>query len=362
MSGRILSSDRPEDVTVEDAERVIAAARQYLSDARVSQSYLAKLIGMSPASLSMFLEHRAGDWQSIALELDAALAERAHRTPAAAPVVRTRVVKQILGVAGAILERPAIGMVHGGAGIGKTTALEHLRSEIPGCLYFVAATAQARPKGMLMAIAEAMGRYCAAREMAVVYTNVCREMERYRYRLFMIDEAHRYMGRGEDCFEVLRDVFDRTGIPQLWVGTKDLRQHFNRRVERDDQPLAQIVSRTSVAVSLNDLAEDGGTLFDSREIRELLASFRLKPDTQAMRLLVQFASLIDQGGIRAMLGLYRSACTLADKAGAQQVTLEHLDMAQQISLDKKSYLTVRARMREDQLAATRHAHARREAV
>jgi len=328
---RIITGE-PENVTEPQAREVAAAVRSYMSRVGLSQSKLARRVGMGDSSLSMFLHNLAGDWQATATDLDNFLAGEFEKARAfdGPKFIKTRVAKQIISGAELVCTRGGIGLIHGGSGIGKTTAIEHVLNTTPRAVYVSASTASARIKGILTDIGLATGRFYPDRAAYDVQARVC---EALRGRdLLVIDEAHKYMGRGEICYDVLRDVLVKTGVPQLWVGTMDLVKHFNRRIDQGHEPLSQILSRVSIAIDLNDLKGDDVCIFSVDEIRQYVAAWPVKPDAQAVRYLVKLANLTNQGGLRLVSNLYATASLL----GTPVVSMREIESAWQFLASKNA--------------------------
>ncbi len=356
---RVIIGDGKE-TTVEQAQQIVTAAREYLERTGTSQATLAKRVGMAASTLSMFLHELAGDWRGIAAELDEYLAEEASRQRTELPeFIETRVARKIIGAAKSVCREGGIGFVHGGSGVGKTTAIQRLMERTPGMLYVSAATASARVKGMLLDIAAATHQYCNDRAAYVVFHRVCEVLR--AHSLLVIDEAHKYL-RAEDCFDVLRDLLVRTNVPQLWVGTMDLTRHFNRRIDQGREPLAQILSRVTIAVDLNDLKEDG-CIFAAAEIRRIIASPAYAPDAQALRYLTKLANLPNQGGLRLVKSLYSTARDLAKAAGKSEVTMPVIDLAGSYLASINAWKTVKAKLEQEErttaLATEQRSEARR---
>lgn len=345
---QIITNDA--EITVAQAKEVVAATRDFLTRSGLSQTALAGRIGVGASTLSVFLNNLGGDWQGIAWEIDTYLVREAARVARLGEYVETRVSKQILGAAKIVMTRGGISLVYGGSGIGKTTAINRLleTTNAPRLVYVSASTAGRSVKGMLLDIAAATGQSCYERSTHSVFSYVCERLQ--AASLLVIDESHKFIGRagGEDCYDVLRDLLVRTSCPQIWIGAIDLVKHFNRRAEQGREPLAQILSRVTIAVDLNDLKDADGCIFNSSEVRKLIACWPLKPDAHALRYLVKLANLTNQGGLRLVRNLYAMASDIAGANKLPEVTQQAIDHAQSLLASRNARRMVKARLAQDE--------------
>ena len=147
------------DVTIEQANQVVEATREHMTREGLSQMALARRLGIGASTLSMFLANLAGDWKSTSADIDQYLARESCRVAKHGEYVETRVAKRILNAAKTVIHDGGIGLIYGGSGIGKTTAINRLRESTNHRIVYVsAATAMATPKAMLLDIAAATGR------------------------------------------------------------------------------------------------------------------------------------------------------------------------------------------------------------
>lgn len=343
---RIIADDDERTVTAAQAGQVVAAVKSYLVRAGASQAELARRSGVSASTLSMFLSGMyAGDWRSVALDLDAYLCRIAtgQRQDRLAGFVETRVYREIQAAARIAMERPGIGLIIGGSGVGKTAALKRIKASTPLCVMISASTAKRTVKGLLMDIGEAVHRWVGERSTAETFNRTADALR--VCKLLIVDEIHKYVGR-EDCFEVLRDLYDATDVPQLWSGTTDLIRYFDRKIGQGREPLAQIRRRIVVARDLNDLATEGG-MFSSGEIRKLLAAGRYKLDPSAVRYMVQLANLPGEGALGLVKNLYAMAAKLAEAQNLSVITADTLRAARGFQVSRRTSRLVESKLKSE---------------
>jgi DNA transposition AAA+ family ATPase len=248
------------------------------------------------ASLALFLGGKWPlDWKITAVYLASTLRDALARE-AVAPI-HTRIVREVLGLSKALIEDGGIGLVQGDSGIGKTSAINAVLEKIPGCISISAALARARPKPMLEDIGRGVGQAVYGKSTYDVYDRV-RDLLRFgSRRLLIVDEVHRYIGR-DDCLHVLADLLKETRVPQLWAATGDLRRYIDQKIGSVRDPFAQVRSRITHTLDLNELRRDVGTIATADEIKELAARHSVKLDAAAVRELLTLANLDNEGGLR----------------------------------------------------------------
>ena len=344
-------------VTREQVGRLVVAVNAQLTERGLSQGELARRVGVAASTLSAFLAGEyAGDWRTLALCLDRyfeqlSLTESGDREWES---VQTGISDEIFSVARMVLQRGAcIGLVHGDSGVGKTTALRMVERKTPGGVFVSAGTAKARMRGLLIDIGWAMHRRIAERTLAETFNRTVDAL-RCHCRLLIVDEIHKYCGR-DDCFDMLRDLVDNSGVPQLWVGTTDLIRYFDRKIGQGREPLSQIRRRILVARDLGELADAEGGAFSTAEIRKLLAAGRCKLDTPATRYMVQLANLRGEGGLGLVKNLYITASMIATRAKTTLITADMLRNAHAFQASRRTRQMVEAKLAAETAAEPQEA-------
>ncbi len=204
----------------------------------------------------------------------------------AARIIPTAVTRLVGGLARAVRETRTVGLVIGGAGLGKSHALAAVAAELAGQTVVVRATPDARgAKGLLRAIRDAAG----AGPAAAVIPSVKGALQALRGSagLVVIDEVQLISTL---ALEAARAIFDGGDVGLLLVGTTAARRTLNPAT---DPLVGPLCSRIALHVDLD---------------RELLGSGRDgRPrkwiDAATVRAIVErhVAQPIDGGGL-AQLG------------------------------------------------------------
>jgi DNA transposition AAA+ family ATPase len=137
---------------------------------------------------------------------------------------------------------PAMGLVFGGTGTGKTTSIRWLVKQERVNGVFLRANAAWNLKSMLNTIAADLGSPTAWRN-AETFNNIVQSLESTRRPLF-IDECD-YLLRDLRMLEILRDIHDLAGVPVVLIGMEGIekklihRQQLSRRISQfvEFQPL-----------------------------------------------------------------------------------------------------------------------------
>ncbi|MEM6836315.1 MAG: ATP-binding protein [Cyanobacteria bacterium P01_C01_bin.120] len=162
---------------------------------------------------------------------------------------------------GASYHLPKIGLIHGLAGAGKTTAIAHLSQVHGGC--FVRATAVWTPKAMLVAILRELGRDEIRGNNQAKLDEVIERLAIAQLPLF-VDEAD-YLFQRPATLDILRDIHDQAGVPLYLVGMERISRKVNNR--------ELVASRVSQEVKFAPL-----DLEDTRLVADSLSEIRLEDD------------------------------------------------------------------------------------
>lgn len=158
---------------------------------------------------------------------------------------------------------PAIGLVHGFTGAGKTTAVTQLVVKTQGV--FVRANAVWTPQAMLSAIISELGATPMAKNAAMIA--YITERLAMSGRPLFVDEAD-YLLHNVKMLEALRDLHDVAGVPVVLIGMDGIekkivhREQFARRIQQwvefrpldgvDTRVLADAICEVKVADDLLD--------------------------------------------------------------------------------------------------------------
>jgi len=130
--------------------------------------------------------------------------------------VSTIVAERIIKVARHVCETGDIGLIHGLAGIGKSTTLVELQKLVPASLYILLTTDCTRRSGFLRALRDAVWQTRSPSRATLADI-----IERLKMsdRLLLLDNADVL---DPACYQVIMDLHDVAGVPILLAGTYKL--------------------------------------------------------------------------------------------------------------------------------------------
>jgi DNA transposition AAA+ family ATPase len=220
--------------------------------------------------------------------------------------IATRVAKDMLGVAATVREDQVMGLVMGPTGIGKSRCALALHEKYVGSVYVRVARGSHTARGLTEELAKALKvRYGKYSMMERVVSTLSQSG-----RLLIIDEAHQLRN---DALELLRDVYDLTGVPILLIATMDLYDRIRRASDPDH---GQLYSRFAIFYNLTEGAGEAGgkQLFTAAEIRELYNDPTIKLSLDAAQYLTDLANELGMGSLRRCENVLRVAARRARKA------------------------------------------------
>lgn len=153
------------------------------------------------------------------------------------PIFTTNVTRTHLFLRLVTDERRAsrtMAVITGVAGLGKTIAAQLYCDELAPNAYTslppaikVTVESRSTPRALAIAILEGLGEKIRGNRGNVydITKEVVKAIKRNALRLLIIDEADRL---NEDSFDVLRDIFDRTGCPIVLVGLPSIIEVIER--------------------------------------------------------------------------------------------------------------------------------------
>ena len=205
-------------LTTADAESV----RERLKAAKngqLSYSAMAREAGVGESSLNAFINGKyTGDNFALAEKMARWLDSQAQRSklravlPKAPSFVSTPTVEAILGLLTYAQHVPTMAVVSGGAGIGKTMAIEHYRAENPNVFLVTGQPSLTTPFGVLIELARVVGvaeRSAERRCFAII------ERLRGTESLIIVDEAHHLPTK---VIDQLRHIFDMAKVGLALLG------------------------------------------------------------------------------------------------------------------------------------------------
>lgn len=225
------------------------------SDRRLSQAVLAKEAGISAATLNQWLACKyAGDNENIDTKLrlweEADKARRAAGSlmPKAPGFQPLPTAARVLSALAYVQMAGDIGVIYGGAGLGKSGACEHYQASNPNVWMVTISESSSGLVTALQEISEALAQGVdgGAREMS----KRIRRKVKGTNGLLLLDEAQHL---GYQALEEIRQIHDATGIAIALVGNEGL---FSRMAGgRGAEKLDRLFSRVGKRLALRQSSE-----------------------------------------------------------------------------------------------------------
>ncbi len=306
-----------QECTPEVAGHVLTRFREFLTRTGKSQAWAAKSMGKSESTLSQLL---SGTYNAEAephvRDLDRWLETQLMREAAPKPpgFVKIGVAQKIYAAARYVEEDRMIALITGPGGVGKSIALQAIRSERPGSVYVSISSAGNRVSAVLRAVAKAIHFTGPKLNNADLFDGLVHRLKDSD-RLIMVDEVHKLAGRSRDeALHVLRDLHDQTGCPMLWAGNTLIKTYIRRGATDGNDPLEQIESRIGYWVDLTEVAnkDDGGDgLYTVADLQKVFAAAKIRLTGDGTHFLQGMANTPGCGGLRACRALVMKTLKVA---------------------------------------------------
>lgn len=349
----------PEDVTPHLASEIIRHLKLYKTEKELTLKQIARGIGMTESVISQVLGGKyAGDARAVLIDLDRWLDDqmKIDLAPKPASFVWTSIAREIETIANAAVELKTIGLIYGPetSGLGKTTSLQAIASERPGCIFVTVDKVAANCSGLLGQICAAL-RISYSHNNAYCFQRVCERLGGTS-RLLIVDQIHNFCGsRHDKPFYMLADLYERTKAPQLWAGTSDIVTYLRRGQAKGQEPLSQIRSRIGICRDLTQRMRTGGgadgsggtgaALYTTDEIRAIFGKNKMRLAPDAARYLLRLANLPDSGALRTCKNLVVMATTIYQRTH-DTLTEELLRAAHRMLVTDESFTLLQAEISE----------------
>lgn len=274
---------------------------EFKAKSGMNQTMLARGIGVSPASISMYLNNtyadKGGKYETIEPKIEAFLEvqeSKAQREELVLGFVSTKTTRRISEVMRDAHEAGDTVVIYGQAGLGKTQAVKNYCEKNPAAILI-----EANPSFTALVL---MRKLAAAAKVSTVgslndlFESVSDRL-RDSGRLIVVDEAENLPLR---ALEIIRRLHDDTGCGLVLSGMPRL--VANLRGKHGE--LVQLYSRVSVALNLGDSMPD-------EELEEIARAAMPEADDATIAELVKQSN----GNTRRMSKLMRGAVRTANKNG-----------------------------------------------
>lgn len=274
---------------------------EFKAKSGMNQTMLARGIGVSPASISMYLNdnyaEKGGKYETIEPKIEAFLEvqeSKAQREELVLGFVSTKTTRRISEVMRDAHEAGDTVVIYGQAGLGKTQAVKNYCEKNPAAILI-----EANPSFTALVL---MRKLAAAAKVSTVgslndlFESVSDRL-RDSGRLIVVDEAENLPLR---ALEIIRRLHDDTGCGLVLSGMPRL--VANLRGKHGE--LVQLYSRVSVALNLGDSMPD-------EELEEIARAAMPEADDATIAELVKQSN----GNTRRMSKLMCGAVRTANKNG-----------------------------------------------
>ena len=270
---------------------------EFKAKSGMNQTQLARGIGTSPASISMYLNgtyaEKGGNYETIEPKIEAFLEmqdSKARREELVLGFVSTKTTRRIAEVMRDAHEGGETVVIYGQAGLGKTQAVKNYCEKNPAAILI-----EANPSFTALVLMRKLAT--AAKVSAMGSLNDLFESVSDRLRdsgrLIVVDEAENLPLR---ALEIVRRLHDETGCGLVLSG-------MPRLVAKHGE-LVQLYSRVSVALNLGESLPDD-------ELFEIAKAALPDADEETLLELVKHSN----GNTRRMSKLMRGAVRTANKNG-----------------------------------------------
>lgn len=302
-------------LTQAQRDDVRTAVTEYIQNHGITLKDIAKQMGGgSHTVISQVINntYRAGvddhlrslnDW----MEIDA----RRRRTRPDDKFVEIRVAKLIIGCASKASQMRTMVVAHGPTGIGKTTVGHIIAEKFTGSIFLTMAEGSNSATAVRRMIAAALRldrRPHVASAVGMPLNERIFDRLHDSHRMIIIDEAHSI---SDGALRFLRSVFDRCGVPILFLCTKDLVDRIRCDADEDH---GQLYSRFGYICDLTrgcDKTPGGkNPRFSVSEIRAILETDKVRLHTGAQSYLQDVANMMGQGSLRRCKRIMRWAVAI----------------------------------------------------
>lgn len=263
---------------------------QYINENKISQSQIARELGISKTALNQYLQGiYAGNLKNIDEKVAAFFRLQEERKTTAqlqVAFVETPTAKQILGFLGLSHVLRKFGIVYGGAGLGKTTAIKEYVRRNPSCV-FIEPDMGYTAKVLLQEICKALN----LPEKGTIHelTDRIVEVLKDSGRMLIVDEAELLPLRALEC---VRRIYDKSGCALQLVGMPRLLQNLKGA----NAEFKQLFSRVCLHCPLGNDVKDVDLLEiisgNLKECEEAEAKHLVKVSHGNVRRLVNLMTII----------------------------------------------------------------------
>lgn len=300
VEGKILNTE--EIMTQKDTEQeVITQIQAEIKRLKLSQAAAAKQLEMSPSTLTQLLNGTyAADPKNHIATMKKWLNSRAQydQTLPEVPMwVETDSAKKVMSALGYAQMAAGMGLIYGGAGIGKTLACEEYQKQCPNVWIATMSPSTASVAQALEELSGALGMKEIAWGAARIQREIIRMLEGTR-GLVIIDEAQHL---GIQALDELRSIYDKAKIGFAFIGNEAI---YTRMTAGKRAPyLDRLFSRVNKRLYLPKVT--------ASDIEQVVNAFGIQ-DKGTLKYLTQIGQ--KPGGLRVVVSILQLASLMAGGA------------------------------------------------
>ncbi len=269
---------------------------QYLEQSKRKQGAVAKELGISPTTFSLFLKERyTGNNQEIAEKIEQFLGMEQRRDALSKKpdiCFEVKNTRQILEKVYVTQTTGDILLIYGDAGCGKTTALQYYAQHNKNVIYVEADVTNSSCRSILKLIAEELGETSRG-----ATSNIMQQLIKKLNGssvVLIIDEAQHLVPK---AFDAIRALNDKAGIGIVYAGNPSIKKRMYG-TKQDD--FDQVYSRIGYHCPLYNK-------YSAEDIQEIFKGYGL--DKECITYLRKVAQR--KGGLRIMIKQYCMAVNIA---------------------------------------------------
>lgn len=301
----------------EAQEQIRAEVRLVMTEEGLSQAEVAREAGIAYGTLTPWMTDKyQGNGSNVAHKVSIWLESRKERArtravlPSAPAFVDTATAVSIMDTLAFAQMAPDFSVIVGGAGIGKTTAILEYQKRNPNVTVVTAEPCITSPNNLLVAIAEEMG---VLEKAPNKLSRAIMARLRGANALLVIDEAQHL---SSPALDQLRTLHDKAGCGIAVSGNESVFARLQGGAAQSAQ-FAQMHSRVGKRI-VQPRAR-------ARDVCQIIQAWGLDGASQEANLLKKMAA--KPGALRVLTKVLRLAGMLAAGAGAERVTVRHIQQA-----------------------------------
>ncbi|GEC88620.1 MULTISPECIES: AAA family ATPase [Brevibacillus] len=219
---------------------LIQAIKDHMEKTGMSQSGVARALGISPAALSRFLKETYPSPHKLFGKIRAFLTvdEAREVAPQKPDFVHTSQSQAVLDIITYCHVANVLGIVYGDAGIGKTEAIREYARNHPEAVVITMSPAFGTTKGVTEKLAKAL-KVQEGRSIRRMYEEINEKLVESG-RVIIVDEAQHLPLKALDH---LRSIADESGVGLVLIGNEEV---YTRMTGRGEAAFAQLFSRISM--------------------------------------------------------------------------------------------------------------------